>query len=68
MFAVGQSYVFTGSADSEIVIYVALSGKVVQRLSGHGNSIIRDVTWHPERPEICGASVCNMGGIYVVSS
>lgn len=56
LHSTGQSYVITGSADSEIVVYDALSGEVVRRLSGHGDSVIRDVTWHPDRPEICGAS------------
>lgn len=55
-FSTGQQFIYTGCAAGRIVIYDVLTGKVVKTLKGH-RECVRDVSWHPYRPEIVSSSV-----------
>ena len=62
-------YIYTGCAAGRVVIYDLLTGNIVkvvfigfnwkvtplQELSGH-TGVVRDVSWHPYRPEIISSS------------
>lgn len=54
-FSTGQRYIVTGCAFGRIVIYDVLTGNIVLKLRGH-SSCVRDVSWHPYRPEIISSS------------
>lgn len=54
-FTTGQRYIYTGCATGRVVVYDALTGKVAFQLSGH-RACVRDVAWHPFRPEIVSTS------------
>ncbi|XP_056635060.1 DDB1- and CUL4-associated factor 11 isoform X1 [Diorhabda sublineata] len=51
----GQRYIYTGCGMGRVVIYDALTGKLVKALGGH-QSCVRDVDWHPVRNEILSSS------------
>lgn len=51
----GQQYAYTGSADGSVFIYDLLTGEIVNKLLGH-QSIVRDVSWHPEQPLLISSS------------
>lgn len=48
-------YIYTGCARGGCVIYDVASGEMVRRLEGH-NSCVRDVSWHPDAPELVTSS------------
>ncbi|RHY16246.1 hypothetical protein DYB28_010221 [Aphanomyces astaci] len=48
----GQRYIYSGSADGEVVIYDVLSANVVDRLELMSQGVTRDVRWHPFKPMI----------------
>jgi len=54
-FTTGQRYIYTGCAGGRVVIYDLLTGNIVKELSGH-TGVVRDVSWHPYRPEIISSS------------
>lgn len=54
-FTTGQRYIYTGCASGRVVIYDLLTGKTVRTLNGH-QACVRDVSWHPYRPEIVSTS------------
>lgn len=51
----GQRFIYTGCATGRLVIYDVLTGSVVQTIDKH-TDIVRDVAWHPSRPEILTSS------------
>lgn len=52
-----QRYIYTGDGGGAVVIYDALTGEVVAKHTCH-RSIVRDVSWHPDRPHLVTSSVC----------
>jgi DDB1- and CUL4-associated factor 11 len=52
----GQKYIYTGSRDGACVVYDALTGCPVQRLTGFHTDVTRDVSWHPTLPLIATTS------------
>ncbi|XP_014291009.1 DDB1- and CUL4-associated factor 11 isoform X1 [Halyomorpha halys] len=54
-FSTGQRYIVTGCAFGRIVVYDILTGNMVLKLRGH-SSVVRDVSWHPWRPEMISSS------------
>jgi len=54
-FTTGQRYIYTGCAFGRIVVYDMLTGEIVHNYEGHA-SCVRDVSWHPYRPEMVSAS------------
>lgn len=55
-FSTGQRYIYTGCAAGRVVIYDVLTGKIEKVLKGH-RACVRDVSWHPYRPELVSTSV-----------
>ncbi|XP_055590653.1 DDB1- and CUL4-associated factor 11 [Uranotaenia lowii] len=51
----GQRYIYTGCGTGRLIIYDALTGKIVQAIESHTDTV-RDVAWHPHRPEIVTCS------------
>ncbi|KAF7274074.1 hypothetical protein GWI33_013236 [Rhynchophorus ferrugineus] len=60
----GQRYIYTGCGNGRVVIYDALTGKVVKQLKLH-TSCVRDVSWHPTRNEILSSSWDGLVGRWV---
>lgn len=52
----GNRYIYTGCASGRVIIYDTLTGKMIRSIEGH-DSLVRDVSWHPSRPEIASGSV-----------
>ncbi|KAF0697065.1 hypothetical protein As57867_012167, partial [Aphanomyces stellatus] len=50
MHSTGQRFIYSGSADGEVVIYDVLTGAVVDRLESVEQGVTRDVRWHPFKP------------------
>ncbi|XP_055345296.1 DDB1- and CUL4-associated factor 11-like [Paramacrobiotus metropolitanus] len=48
-------YIVTGDATGMVYIFDSLSGEIIKRLRHH-DSVVRDVSWHPVRPEIVSTS------------
>ncbi|XP_067945262.1 DDB1- and CUL4-associated factor 11-like [Watersipora subatra] len=55
-FTTGQRYIYSGDGMGRVIIYDALSGKIIRSLKGymddghrigHEPDVIRDVSWHP---------------------
>jgi DDB1- and CUL4-associated factor 11 len=55
-FTTGQMYIYTGSRDGACVVYDALTGCPVRRLTGFHTDVTRDVSWHPTLPVIATTS------------
>ncbi|KAI4469449.1 ddb1- and cul4-associated factor 11 [Holotrichia oblita] len=51
----GQRYIYTGCGVGRLLIYDALTGKIVRELRKH-SSCVRDVSWHPYNNEILTSS------------
>ncbi|KRT85038.1 WD40 domain-containing protein [Oryctes borbonicus] len=51
----GQRYIYTGCGVGRLLIYDALTGKVVRELRKH-SACVRDVSWHPYNNEILTSS------------
>lgn len=51
----GQRYIYTGCSTGRLVIYDTLTGKIVQAIESH-RDLVRDVAWHPHRPEVLTCS------------
>ncbi|EAT40857.1 AAEL007451-PA [Aedes aegypti] len=51
----GQRYIYTGCGTGRLIIYDALTGKIVQAIESHRDTV-RDVAWHPHRPEVLTCS------------
>ncbi|XP_054274991.1 DDB1- and CUL4-associated factor 11-like isoform X1 [Macrosteles quadrilineatus] len=51
----GQRFIYTGCASGRVVIYDLLTGEIVKVLKGH-RGCVRDVSWHPYRPELASTS------------
>lgn len=51
----GQRYIYTGCGTGRLIIYDALTGKIVQAIESHRDAV-RDVAWHPHRPEVLTCS------------
>lgn len=51
----GQRYIYTGCGTGRLIIYDALTGKMVQAIESHRDTV-RDVAWHPHRPEVLTCS------------
>lgn len=52
-----ESFIATGSEDSIIYIYHRNTGKLLERLVGHGPGSVNTVAWHPKLPSLlasCG--------------
>jgi len=54
-FSTGQKYIYSGSFDGSVYVYDLLSGSLLKKLSGH-SSTVRDVHWHPVKPQIVSTS------------
>lgn len=54
-FSTGQKYIYSGSFDGSVYVYDLLSGSLLKKLSGH-SSTVRDVHWHPTKPQIVSTS------------
>lgn len=52
----GQRYIYTGCATGRVIIYDSLTGEMKRNIEGH-SGLVRDVSWHPLRPEIASSSV-----------
>lgn len=61
-YSTGQQFIYTGCAAGRIVIYDVLTGKIVKTLKGH-RECVRDVSWHPYRPEIVSSSVSTIDNL-----
>jgi WD repeat-containing protein 23 len=59
----GQRYIYTGCAAGRVVIYDLLTGQMVKTLKGH-KACVRDVSWHPFRPELVSTSWDNTIGLW----
>ncbi|ETV95625.1 hypothetical protein H310_11053 [Aphanomyces invadans] len=46
----GQRYIYSGSAEGEVVVYDVLTANVVDRLELPSQGVTRDVRWHPHKP------------------
>lgn len=57
----GQRFIYTGCSTGRVIIYDTLTGRIASKVDSH-NDLIRDVSWHPRRPEIASASVRIEGG------
>ena len=55
-FSTGQRYIYTGCSTGRVVVYDALTGKIVKTLSGH-RGCVRDISWHPYETNIMSTSV-----------
>ncbi|OWA51865.1 DDB1- and CUL4-associated factor 11 [Hypsibius exemplaris] len=44
-------FVYTGDGNGYVYVFDALTGEVVQSIRHH-DSVVRDVSWHPSRPEL----------------
>lgn len=77
----GQKYIYSGSFDGSVystvafvlpadcfLVYDLLTGAIVKKVEGH-NSVVRDVHWHPFRPEIVsvGVSIHKSSGLTRIS-
>ncbi|XP_058815307.1 DDB1- and CUL4-associated factor 11 [Topomyia yanbarensis] len=51
----GQRYIYTGCGTGRLIIYDALTGKIVQAIESHRDAV-RDVAWHPHRSEVLTCS------------
>ncbi|XP_022904773.1 DDB1- and CUL4-associated factor 11 isoform X2 [Onthophagus taurus] len=51
----GQRYIYTGCGYGRLIIYDALTGRVKRSLKEH-SVCVRDISWHPTRPEILTSS------------
>ncbi|XP_039286743.1 DDB1- and CUL4-associated factor 11 [Nilaparvata lugens] len=54
-FTTGQSFIITGCASGQALVYDVLTGKIVKEYDGH-LCCVRDVAWHPYRSEIVTTS------------
>lgn len=54
-FSTGQRYIYCGSGHGKAIIYDSLTGDIVRKL-GRIQDCIRDISWHPQRPEIIASS------------
>ncbi|KAL1132657.1 hypothetical protein AAG570_010609 [Ranatra chinensis] len=66
-FSTGQRYIYTGCAYGRVIIYDMLTGSIVSKLQGH-TSCVRDVSWHPFRPEIISTSVSHKHRLFTSDS
>ncbi|XP_066138934.1 DDB1- and CUL4-associated factor 11 isoform X2 [Euwallacea fornicatus] len=60
----GQRFIYTGCGFGRVVIYDALTGKIVKQRKGH-MACVRDVSWHPTRNEILSSSWDSLVGKWV---
>ncbi|XP_055545588.1 DDB1- and CUL4-associated factor 11 [Wyeomyia smithii] len=51
----GQRFIYTGCGTGRLIIYDALTGKIVQAIESHKDAV-RDVAWHPYRSEVLTCS------------
>lgn len=51
----GNRFIYTGCSTGRVLIYDTLSGRIVRKIESHSD-LVRDVSWHPSRPEIVSAS------------
>ncbi len=51
----GQRFVYSGSYDGSVFVYDLVTGQLVKRLQYHSN-VVRDCSWHPNRPELTTVS------------
>ena len=56
MAITGQRYIYTGCAAGRVYIYDIMTGSVASVLEGH-KACVRDVSWHPELPDLVSTSV-----------
>ncbi|RZF48025.1 hypothetical protein LSTR_LSTR002091 [Laodelphax striatellus] len=54
-FTTGQSFIITGCATGQALVYDTLTGEIVKEYDGHV-CCVRDVAWHPYRSEIVTTS------------
>jgi len=52
----GSKYVYAASSEGGICIYETLTGRIVKRLEDGHTNLVRDVSWHPYRPELVSTS------------
>ncbi|XP_039003815.1 LEC14B protein-like, partial [Hibiscus syriacus] len=50
----GQKYIYTGSHDSRVYIYVVTGAQVA--VLKHHTSLVRDCSWHPSYPMLVSSS------------
>lgn len=62
MATTGQRYIYTGCGLGFVYIYDILSGGIVRKLEGH-KGCVRDVSWHPEFPDLVSSSVSSLQNI-----
>ncbi|XP_074593052.1 DDB1- and CUL4-associated factor 11 [Brevipalpus obovatus] len=55
MATTGQRYIYTGCAAGRVYIYDVMTGSVASVLEGH-QGCVRDVSWHPELPDLVSSS------------
>ncbi|XP_037950826.1 DDB1- and CUL4-associated factor 11 [Teleopsis dalmanni] len=51
----GQRYIYTGCSTGRIIVYDLLTGNIKEAIEGHWD-VVRDLSWHPVRPEIISGS------------
>lgn len=51
----GQRFIYTGCSTGRIVFYDTLTGRMHSKIDSH-SELVRDVSWHPQQPEIASAS------------
>lgn len=52
----GNRFIYTGCSTGRVIMYDTLTGKIAGMVNSHSD-LVRDVSWHPRRPEIASASV-----------
>ncbi|UYV81187.1 hypothetical protein LAZ67_20000261 [Cordylochernes scorpioides] len=62
-----QCYIYSGCGAGKFVVYDVLTGKIVFSPSAH-SACVRDVDWHPYRPEMVTASVSSSNISLYISS
>lgn len=61
----GQRYIYTGCAAGRVYIYDVMTGSVASVLEGH-QGCVRDVSWHPELPDLVSSSVSGLSLLSLV--
>lgn len=51
----GQRFIYSGSADGDVVVWDVVTGRLLHRLKHH-RALVRDCSWHPYDPSLTTVS------------